>query len=143
MANENEMVELNYAKAMAKVDELCHKVVEDPRLYAACVIDEGCTYIIPVIKILSIAETAHKRELEKKDALIKELADALKKIDDMCDGDACKFFINTEHCSKCKYLEDCSTGVAHNVLKKHESEIAKAREATGVSAEEQDKEVGK
>ena len=64
----------------------------------------------------------------KRDALIRELADALKKIDDACDGDMCKHFIDTEQCSKCKYLETCQTGIAHNALKTNESEIAKALE---------------
>lgn len=78
MPNENEMAKQNYAKAMAKVDELCHKVVEDPRHYSACVIDDGCTYILPVSKILAIAEDAHKRELAAKDAEIAEQQECLQ-----------------------------------------------------------------
>lgn len=78
--------------------------------------------------LLCVQKVEMEREIEKRNALIKELADALKKIDDMCDGDMCKFFTDNEHCSKCKYVDECSTGVAHNVLITHESEIAKARE---------------
>ena len=58
-----------------------------------------------------------------KDAVIAELRerikiaeDALEKIDNMCDGDMCKFFDNTHHCSACRYLESCQTGVAHAAL---------------------------
>lgn len=45
--------------------------------------------------------------------------------------DACKHFIDTEHCSKCKYIEICQTGIAHNALKNNKSElpISMAREA--------------
>ena len=67
-------------------------------------------------------------EIASLRALVKELADALKKIDDACDGDMCKYFIDTEQCSNCKYLETCETGIAHNALKTNESEIAKALE---------------
>ena len=41
---------------------------------------------------------------------------ALEKIDNMCDGDMCKFFDDTHHCSACRYLESCQTGVAHAAL---------------------------
>lgn len=71
---------------------------------------------------------AHKSELAAKDTLIKELADALEKIDNACDGDMCKHFVANEHCSKCVYIETCQTGIAHNALKTNESEITKARE---------------
>lgn len=67
------------------------------------------------------------KEIASLRALVNKLADALEKIDNMYDGDMCKLFINTKHCSCCKYLKDCLTGVAHNTLIKHESEIAKAR----------------
>lgn len=60
--------------------------------------------------------------------LAKGLADALKKIDDACDGDMCKHFIDNEHCSKCVYLETCQTGIAHNALETNKSEITKAQE---------------
>lgn len=80
------------------------------------------------IKLNEIID-ANKRELAAKDALITKLVDALKKIDDACDGDMCKHFVNNEHCSKCVYLETCQTGIAHNALKTNESEIAKSREA--------------
>lgn len=41
---------------------------------------------------------------------------ALEKIDNMCDGDMCKHFDNTHHCSACRYLDECQTGVAHTAL---------------------------
>ena len=41
---------------------------------------------------------------------------ALEKIDNMCDGDMCKFFGTTHHCSACRYLDKCQTGVAHAAL---------------------------
>ena len=47
---------------------------------------------------------------------IKIAEDALKRIDNMCDGDMCKFFGTTHHCSACKYLDKCQTGVAHAAL---------------------------
>lgn len=58
-----------------------------------------------------------------KDAEIAELRErlkiaevALEKIDNMCDGDMCKHFNNTHHCSACRYLDECQTGVAHAAL---------------------------
>ena len=90
---------------------------------------------------LARSAAAHKRELSAKDderltivatyenviadkdAKIAELReclkvaeDALEKIDNMCDGDMCKCFDNTHHCSACRYLESCQTGVAHAAL---------------------------
>ena len=47
---------------------------------------------------------------------LKVAEDALEKIDNMCDGDMCKFFDTTHHCSACRYLESCQTGVAHAAL---------------------------
>lgn len=47
---------------------------------------------------------------------LKVAEDALEKIDNMCDGDMCKFFDNTHHCSACRYLDECQTGVAHAAL---------------------------
>ena len=47
---------------------------------------------------------------------LKVAEDALEKIDNMCDGDMCKCFDNTHHCSACRYLESCQTGVAHAAL---------------------------
>ena len=41
---------------------------------------------------------------------------ALKKIDNMCDGDMCKYSDHTNHCSACRYLNGCQTGVAHAAL---------------------------
>lgn len=49
-------------------------------------------------------------------AKLKVAEDALEKIDNMCDGDMCKFFDTTHHCSACRYLESCQTGVAHAAL---------------------------
>ena len=47
---------------------------------------------------------------------LKVAEDALKKIDNMIDGDMCKHFERTHHCSACRYLESCQTGVAHAAL---------------------------
>lgn len=47
---------------------------------------------------------------------LKVAEDALEKIDNMCDGDMCKSFKTTHHCSACRYLESCQTGVAHAAL---------------------------
>lgn len=47
---------------------------------------------------------------------LKVAEDALKRIDNMCDGDMCKHFENTHHCSACRYLDECQTGVAHAAL---------------------------
>lgn len=49
-------------------------------------------------------------------ANLKVAEDALEKIDNMCDGDMCKFFDNTHHCSVCRYLDGCQTGVAHAAI---------------------------
>ena len=49
-------------------------------------------------------------------ANLKVAEDALEKIDNMCDGDMCKFFDDTHHCSACRYLDECQTGVAHAAL---------------------------
>lgn len=49
-------------------------------------------------------------------ANLKVAEDALEKIDNMCDGDMCKHFDNTHHCSACRYLNECQTGVAHAAL---------------------------
>lgn len=72
---------------------------------------------------------AKHAEIASLRKLVGELAVVLEKIDDMCDGDMCKHFINTKDCSICKYVEQCQTGIAHNALKYNEREIAKAREA--------------
>ena len=47
---------------------------------------------------------------------LKVAENALEKIDNMCDGDMCKFFGTTHHCSACRYLDECQTGVAHAAL---------------------------
>ena len=47
---------------------------------------------------------------------LKVAEDALEKIDNMIDGDMCKHFEKTHHCSACKYLDVCQTGVAHASL---------------------------
>lgn len=47
---------------------------------------------------------------------LKIAEDALEKIDNMCDGDMCKFFDDTHRCSACRYLDECQTGVAHAAL---------------------------
>ena len=56
------------------------------------------------------------REASARLRKLKIAEDALKRIDNMCDGDMCKFFYDTHHCSACRYLESCQTGVAHAAL---------------------------
>ena len=94
-----------------------------------------------VLKFADRIAAAHKREIAAKDderltivanyenviadkdtkiaelrERLKIAEDALEKIDNMCDGDMCKFFENTHHCSACRYLDGCQTGVAHAAL---------------------------
>ena len=57
-----------------------------------------------------------RRQIAELRERIKIAEDALKIIDNMCDGDMCKFFDNTHHCSACRYLNECQTGVAHAAL---------------------------
>ena len=59
---------------------------------------------------------AKDREIAELHQRLKVAEDALKKIDNMCDGDMCKFFDDTHHCSACRYLNECQTGVAHAAL---------------------------
>lgn len=66
-----------------------------------------------VLNFADRIEAAHKSEVDELRRLLKVAEDALEKIDNMCDGDMCKFFENTHHCSACKYLDKCQTGVAH------------------------------
>lgn len=69
-------------------------------------------------KIDTYATINERQDIEntKLRAKIKVAEDALEKIDNMCDGDICKFFDNTHHCSACRYLDSCQTGVAHAAL---------------------------
>lgn len=60
--------------------------------------------------------TSMSYEVDELRKCLKVAEDALEKIDNMCDGDMCKFFDNTHHCSACKYLDKCQTGVAHAAL---------------------------
>ena len=57
-----------------------------------------------------------RSEIAELREYLKVAEDALEKIDNMCDGDMCKFFGDTHHCSACRYLESCQTGVAHAAL---------------------------
>lgn len=59
---------------------------------------------------------AHKREVAELRERIEIAEVALEKIDNMCDGDMCKYFEKTHHCSACSYLDGCQTGVAHAAL---------------------------
>lgn len=61
--------------------------------------------------------------IAEKDAMIARLRERIKiaevalgKIDNMCDGDMCKYFEKTHYCSACRYLNECQTGVAHAAL---------------------------
>ena len=65
---------------------------------------------------LARSAAAHKREIADLRERIKIAEVALEKIDNMCDGDMCKHFDNTHHCSACRYLDECQTGVAHAAL---------------------------
>ena len=65
---------------------------------------------------LARSAAAHRREVAELRECLKVVEDALEKIDNMCDGDMCKFFDTTHHCSACRYLEKCQTGVAHAAL---------------------------
>lgn len=56
------------------------------------------------------------REASARLRKLKVAEDALEKIDNMCDGDMCKYFEKTHHCSACRYLDGCQTGVAHAAL---------------------------
>ena len=60
--------------------------------------------------------TAKDGEIAALRERIKIAEMALEKIDNMCDGDMCKFFDTTHHCSACRYLAECQTGVAHAAL---------------------------
>ena len=71
--------------------------------------DERLTIVANYETIIA-AKDAEAAELRER---IKVAEDALEKIDNMCDGDMCKFFENTHHCSACRYLDECQTGVAH------------------------------
>ena len=57
-----------------------------------------------------------RRQIAELRDKLKIAEDALEKIDNMCDGDMCKYFDNTHHCSACRYLSRCQTGVAHAAL---------------------------
>lgn len=77
----------------------------------------------PRISSASAVRVCQENVIADKDSKIAELRerikvaeDALEKIDNMCDGDMCKFFDNTHHCSACRYLNECQTGVAHAAL---------------------------
>ena len=74
--------------------------------------DERLTIVANYETIIA-AKDAEAAELRER---IKVAEDALEKIDNMCDGDMCKHFDNTHHCSACRYLDGCQTGVAHAAL---------------------------
>ena len=57
-----------------------------------------------------------RRQIAGLRKYLKVAEDALERIDNMCDGDMCKFFGTTHHCSACRHLDECQTGVAHAAL---------------------------
>lgn len=71
---------------------------------------------LTVVAIYENVIAAKDREIAELRERIKIAEDALEKIDNMCDGDMCKYFKKTHHCSACRYLESCQTGVAHAAL---------------------------
>lgn len=75
------------------------------------------------LRTFTLLSKAHQRlandSVDYESNLLKKLKiaeDALEKIDNMCDGDMCKYFEKTHHCSACRYLDKCQTGVAHAAL---------------------------
>ena len=96
--------------------------------------DHAVREAVARLRTFAVREMAHRAAVEayrrevkdlnsKRQATICDLRRRLKiaevalgKIDNMCDGDMCKFFDNTHHCSACRYLDGCQTGVAHAAL---------------------------
>ena len=76
--------------------------------------DELASYIVNTIGGGIFKE--YYAEVAARLRKLKVAEDALEKIDNMCDGDMCKFFDTTHHCSACRYLDECQTGVAHAAL---------------------------
>ena len=97
---------------MASNNEIIVRIVVDCAAFTISFI----TTILAFKFALARSAAAHKREIADLRERIKIAEDALEKIDNMCDGDMCKYFEKTHHCSACRYLESCQTGVAHAAL---------------------------
>ena len=93
-------------------DNLCKRLIAAHKRELAAKDDERLTIVANYENVIADKD-AKIAELRKR---IKVAEDALEKIDNMCDGDMCKFFDTTHHCSACRYLESCQTGVAHAAL---------------------------
>ena len=76
--------------------------------------DELASYIVNTIGGGIFRE--YYAEVAERLRRLKVAEVALKKIDNMCDGDMCKYSDHTNHCSACRYLNGCQTGVAHAAL---------------------------
>lgn len=72
--------------------------------------------LVNQLKSANAKIAGQRKAIRQKDSEIERLRAALKKIDDLEDGDFCKFFAKSDHCRACKYLETCSTGIAHSAL---------------------------
>ena len=95
------------------VEQVCSVLYTYPK---AEVCDGSVLTVLNNDKIADRILAAHKREIAELRDKLKVAEEALEKIDNMCDGDMCKHFDNTHHCSACKYLDKCQTGVAHAAL---------------------------
>ena len=116
MASNNETV-AEIGERMRKVDPTAFVVWWDQVAAAhnrelAAKDDERLTIVANYENVIA-AKDAKVAELRE---CIKIAEDALEKIDNMCDGDMCKFFNTTHHCSACRYLNGCQPGVAHAAL---------------------------
>ena len=76
--------------------------------------DELASYIVNTIGGGIFKE--YYTEVAARLRKLKVAEDALEKIDNMCDGDMCKYSDHTNHCMSCRYLNGCQTGVAHAAL---------------------------
>ena len=118
MASENDTV-AEIGERMRKVDPTAFVVWWDQLAAAhnrelAAKDDERLTIVAIYENVVIAAKDAKIAELRE---CLKVAEDALEKIDNMCDGDMCKHFDNTHHCSACRYLNECQTGVAHAALR--------------------------
>lgn len=89
---------------------------DDLREAAARLRDFDITLVAQKAKAAAEGYAHGREEVADLRRRLKVAEDALEKIDNMCDGDMCKFFENTHHCSECRYLDGCQTGVAHDAL---------------------------
>ena len=93
-------------------NEIIVRIVVDCAAFASGFL----TTILAFKLALERRAAAHKREICDLCQRLKVAEVALKKIDNMCDGDMCKYSDHTNHCMSCRYLNGCQTGVAHAAL---------------------------